>query len=284
VDEAQRDHEGEGERKQQSDSLVYEEIKFEELDMHEIQDDELEENDELHLQTLEYQEIQAHDEVQDEEDEEWQAHSYKLTELGKRDERAVEEEEVEGGEEYDVQEFEYHVIPPTSESQEENNKEEVEIYEANKITNNKQEENKTEKKTPSNKQLLRPHLQTTKPMLRAKPVLQHWESRELLENSFEREFRQARENIRSRSLPAAPPPKLEILHFEATSLDMHTDAHSDSHSDSDADSDLELDLVELQMESFIVVEYPPEGEEHESNFNFAETYTSKSNKYSVFYH
>jgi hypothetical protein len=135
----------------------------------------------------------------------------------------------------------------------------------------------------------RPQIEVpTKP---SKPILQHWESRELLENKLERELHLAREFVHARrELPELTPrtranskskpkpkpaPKLEPEpepELKPVSLELEMDLDAD------------FDMEGLQMESFIVFEYPIDEEREDINFNFNETFTSKSNKYSIYYH
>lgn len=303
--------------------MVYEEIKFEELDPHE--NHEIYENhgsneyEELELQE---HDLQEH-ELQEYELQEYDADNLQECEIQHELQRELQENEEDSlqselrelaaddlqyyDDEFQPETVEYVHIHETGEQEQTTNDDEwipQESYEIITTKNHKEEElddefpelqfsefqvnvvdydedkpTTTETGRPAHAEGLltprRPALQTrTGGAGLQKPVLQHWESRELLENPFERELRLAREFVRARELPALKP--------ASPAPPAHDDAHAEA---SDSEMELDLDDLEgLQMESFIIVEYPCEEDLKESNFNFDETFTSKSAKYSVYYH
>ena len=244
------------------DELLYDELQEDQLQEHELQEDELQE-DELQEQ-----------ELLEEEGGEW-PQSYEVITKTTKAAKEVEEEEEEEEIEMQFEEFQVKVVDYGAL--------------AGKGKPAHVETTPTEKGKPAHVEEKSP--KPTRPKLQQrgggatshKPVLQHWESRELLENTVEREFRLAREFVRERELPA-----LSSVPKSPTPSDPPAEPPTEPPAESgiDLDADPDLEMEELKMESFIVFEYPEGVEERgeESNFNFSETFTSKSNKYSVYYH
>lgn len=298
---------------------MFEEIKFEELQPHELHDDELHpielqvheltedelDDDDLHVQELQPHEFQDHEKPEHElpvhELHEPESHELQESKLHDYDEspgdyelqvpEVVEYHHILEEEEYDAQENwpqNFEIITTTTKGHKDEEKEELEEYPEIQFSEFQVKVIDYDEDKPSEigkpalvEELLtprRPKLQQPGGAGRTlqKPVLQHWESRELLENTVEREFRLAREFVRARELPAIVSPRAE------------TGPAEENPSESGKDLDLEeldLDMEGLQMESFIVFEYPVLEDEREGNhFNFDETFTSKSAKYSIYYH
>lgn len=226
-------------------------------------------------------------EGEDEEDHEGEPeihpHSFRFTFNEKEVREPVEIPEMQ------FEEFEYRVVPAEQ-------VEKPEERERKKVEDEEEEERKEkEKQVEKERRLTRPQLLApTTPRKQRRPNLQHWESRELLENPLEREFRLAQHYVRAVELPPlknsnrgddeAKKSKIEgpaVEVGEEGETEEVTDIEEVEEESEEDFEDIEFDLL---MESFIVVEYPLVEEPREISFNFDEMYISKSNKYSAYYH